>query len=131
MGCWLDTQSVKNVLTAPDINAYLTNGATQTLANSTLQDVQNNYISILTGSGYLSNDQFDSNITNIKNLKDPTAQINAIVAILDKVFFNQKAELLLLRGNAYAQLATLTSPRNLNANNGPSGRKLKQHHLEQ
>ena len=63
--CWLDTQSVTNAINSPDIAPYLANGTTQTLANATLQSLESNYATILTGSGYLTNDQFSSSVHTI------------------------------------------------------------------
>ena len=106
VGCWLDQQSVNQTLNAPDIGAYLSNGTTQTIGAVTLSSIQNNVMGILSGSQYLSNQQFESNVTAILSEKDPQTQINMINAIINNVFFNtQKGYLLLLRGQAYSKLA--------------------------
>jgi hypothetical protein len=102
----LNTQNVANIINSPDIAAYLSNGTTQNLGNATLQSVENNYASILSGTGFLNNDQFVSNITAIQAQTTPQDQINSIQNVLGQVFYNnQKAYLLFLRGEAYKQLA--------------------------
>ncbi len=106
VGCWLDTKSVKNVLTSPDIGSYVASGTTSTVGQNTLQSVQDAYLSILSGSNYLTNDQFDSAVKGINSEPDPQKKIDDVNKIIDRVFYNnQKGELLLLRGNAYAELA--------------------------
>ena len=104
--CWLDTQSVANVINSPDIAAYLNNGTTQNLGNSTLQSVENSYNSILQGSGYLSNDQYSGALQTIQGETNPNDRINSIQNIINQVFYNnQKGYLYFLRGEAYKQLA--------------------------
>ncbi|MCL5730219.1 MAG: transglycosylase SLT domain-containing protein, partial [Candidatus Pacearchaeota archaeon] len=107
LSCWLDTQSVKNAINAPDLASYLANGTTQNLGNATLQSLQSSYLSVLLSqSGYLSNDQFTSSIQDIQSQTDLTQKINTINNVINKVFYNnQKAYLLFLRGLAYGQLA--------------------------
>ncbi len=107
VGCWLDTQSVNKAINSPDIVKYLQTGSTTTLQNSTLQGLNKVYQSILLDSGkYLTDSQFDSNVSSILSESDSKKQISAINAILDKAFYNnQKGELYLLRGNAYSKIA--------------------------
>ncbi len=107
MDCWLDTQSVKNAINSPDIAAYLSNGTTTTLQNSTLQSLNEAYQSLLLNSSkYLTSSQFDSNVSSVSKESDPNKRISDINSLLDKVFYNnQKGELYFLRGNAYAQIA--------------------------
>ena len=103
--CWLDTQSVTNAINSPDIAAYLNNGTTQNLGNATLQSLESNYNTILQSSGYLSNDQYSSNLETIQK-QQPADQINSIQNIINQVFYNnQKGYLYLLQGEAYRQLA--------------------------
>lgn len=91
-GCWLDTQSVKNVI--KDTN----------LENQTLKDVSQNYIDVLnqeTGAV-----DFEQLRKSVEEEKDNTAKINLINDNINKIFFNnQKGYLTLLRADAYAGLA--------------------------
>ncbi len=107
MGCWLDTQSVQNAINSPDIAAYLSNGTTTTLQNSTLSSINSAYQNLLLDSGqYLTSGQFDNNVTAILKESDLNKRINEINSVFNKVFYNnQKGELYLLRGNAYFQIA--------------------------
>ena len=61
---------------------------------------------LLNQSNYLSSSDFDSKVQTIKSQINPNDQITSIQAIINQVFYNnQKAELLLLRGEAYGNLA--------------------------
>lgn len=101
MKCWLDTQSVEDVI------------ITTTVEGETLEDVTDSYLDILQNEeGYLSEEQFESNVTKIKKEDDPSKRINLINGILEKVFLNnEKAELLLLRGNAYYEIMRIVLSR--------------------
>ena len=105
--CWLDTKNIKDILNSPDLVAYLTNGTTTTLANTTLSNVQDNYLNILLGTGYLSEDQFVIAVKNITSENNPNNRLNLISDIMNKIFYNnEKAYLFLLKGDAYRELAT-------------------------
>lgn len=115
--CWLDTKNIKDILDSPDLAAYLSNGTTTTLANTTLDSIRDNYLSVLLGTGYLNEDKFVSAVKEIKS-KGPNDRLNLISDIMDKIFYNnQKAYLFLLRGDAYRELAI----QNLPQNQGTSG----------
>ncbi len=96
MGCWIDTQSVSNVI------------GTTPLANETLNQIQQNYLSILSNTtGTLSADQFSSVVQQIQAESDNPTKISLINNAMGQVFWSsQKAELLYLRGNAYAAIFT-------------------------
>lgn len=105
--CWLDTKNIKDILNSPDLAAYLSNGTTTTLANTTLNNVRDNYLSILLGTGYLDEDKFTSAIKEILSKSNPNDRLSLISNITDKIFYNnEKAYLLLLKGDAYKELAT-------------------------
>lgn len=93
--CWLDQQSVKKVIDFENIEAEVLNVTNY------------NYQNILRGEwGYLTGDNFTSSLKEIDNAETNLEKINLINEIIDKVFFNnQKASLLYLRGNAYAEIA--------------------------
>jgi hypothetical protein len=95
--CWIDTDSIKEVLTFSN------------LENGTLNTVSQNYNDILANEyGYLTSEEFDSAIADIENKNGSSEKVNAITLIINKVFLNsQKAKLLFLRGNAYADLLSL------------------------
>ncbi len=108
MKCWLDKKSVEDVIDAPDIAKYLTNGTIQTLDEAVLQEVEDNYMNILIEEGkYLEAEEFGEKIEEIgEPEKNPKQKIRIISDIINKVFFNQqKAYLHFLRGRAYARLA--------------------------
>ncbi len=94
MKCWLDTQSVEDVI------------ETTTVEEETLNEVSQNYLKILENeSGYLSEEQFSSNVQDIEKETDQSDKINMINNIFEKIFWSgEKAQLLYLRGNAYTEL---------------------------
>ncbi len=96
--CWIDTQSVKDVIKFRNIE------------NETLSTLTDNSLKLFGEEGkYLKAGEFSNKITEIikeKGSKKPEEKINLINLIYDKVFFNnQKAQLLYLRGKAYSELA--------------------------
>jgi hypothetical protein len=92
--CWIDTNSIKEVLSFTD------------LENSTISSLSENYAGILSNEyGYLTGEQFDSAVKEIKSTSSPSERVSLVNEIIEKVFLNnEKAELLLLRGNAYGEL---------------------------
>jgi hypothetical protein len=92
--CWIDTESIKEVIKS----TYL--------ENSTIGSLSDYYEDILSNEyDYLTEEEFDSALTDIKKEKDPSERIGIIDKIIEKVFLNnEKANLLLLRGNAYEEL---------------------------
>jgi len=95
MKCWLDTKSVKNAVEF-DVSA-----------EDVLEEQSKQNLEILMSEGnYSTWEQVSSKIDEIKKESTLENKIELIDEIFDKVFWNdQKAELLLLRGNAYAMLA--------------------------
>lgn len=97
--CWLDTDSVKNVIKNANI------------LNQTLKTVGSQYVQALQSQGqYLDTNAFESLNTQIKGFQGQNQNsqiINIISQNIDKIFLNnQKAFFYLLRGNAYGSLAT-------------------------
>ncbi|VVB83430.1 Uncharacterised protein [uncultured archaeon] len=92
--CWIDTESIKEVIKSTAIE------------NSTLSSLTTSYSNILTNeNGYLTTEQFNSNITNIKNEKELSKKVSLINEVIEKVYLsNQKVQLLFLRGSAYNEL---------------------------
>jgi hypothetical protein len=92
--CWIDTDSIKEVIKS----TYL--------QNQTISSISDYYTDILSNQyGYLTEEEFNSAVSDIKNEKDASERISLINTIIDKVFLNnEKANLLLLRGNAYSEL---------------------------
>ena len=103
--CWIDTQSVANVIKSTSIQ------------NSTLSSLSSSEAAILANqNGYLTKPQFATDVTTITQEPDAGRKITLINNIIDITFWsNQKAQLLLLRGDAYSTLfatifATLPKP---------------------
>ncbi len=92
--CWLDTESVKNVIQGTAIEG------------DTLSNVTSNYLNVLKNQeGYLSESQFSSAVQEIEGKTESLDKIDIINNIIEKVFYsNEKSKLLLLRGDAYAAL---------------------------
>jgi len=103
--CWIDTQSVANVIKST------------TIENATLNSLSASEMAILANqNGYLTKPQFSSAVQSIIDEKDSGRKITLINNIFDKAFWsNEKSHLLLLRGDAYSVLfrtifATLPKP---------------------
>lgn len=94
--CWLDTQSVKDVI------------KTTTVEGDALEDITKSYLNVLLNEGnYISKQEFNSTIKAIESEKDSGRKITLIDNIFDRVFWNnEKAMLILLKGNAFADLLT-------------------------
>lgn len=96
VGCWIDTVSVKNAITALNLQQQ----ALDTITGSTMQYLNGNYMTA---------DQFNAKINDINAIGVTNQQkIDMITAIFnqDQAFYNnQKAQLFLLRGESYARLA--------------------------
>ena len=94
--CWLDTQSVKNVI------------QNQNIQNATLQSVSSQYLQTLQSSGtYLDPAGFSAVLSEMDSIKGQDSQIiTSTTGNLSLVSLNnQKAELYYRRGNAYSNLA--------------------------
>ena len=93
--CWLDSQSVKNAIDFRNLEENVLN-----VTNANAQSI------LRSEGGYLTEEDFKSEIEKIRNTNLNVNKINLINEIIDKVFFNsEKASLLYLRGNAYAGIA--------------------------
>lgn len=102
--CWLDGNSVENVIDSPDIATYLKDKKIASLADNALKEAQDNYYNILQGDDYLNENKFNSILSNISKA-DNKGKIKIIDKIMGDVFFNyQKAHFYLLRGTAYKDL---------------------------
>jgi hypothetical protein len=93
--CWLDTESVENVIDY------------KTTENQVLEKVNENYQEVLKQEGrYLREDEMSGEIEKIKLEDSKDKRLELINSVMGKAFFNsQKSELILLRGNTYAELA--------------------------
>lgn len=92
--CWLDSNSVKE-----NINIKY-------IQNEVLNQTNAEYMKILQEGGYLDENKFKDIVIKIKNEKNSKEKIKLIENNLDKVFFSkQKAQLILLKGGAYSNLA--------------------------
>ncbi len=90
--CWLDTDSLKDII------------KNQNILNETIESITNDSLSVLLSEGNYITD-FDSLLNEIEKLDD-NAKIEKINDVYSRVFYSaQKARLLLIRGNAYANLA--------------------------
>ncbi|MBU2523186.1 MAG: hypothetical protein KKE23_02760, partial [Nanoarchaeota archaeon] len=93
IGCWIDTKSVRDVI------------KTMSIEESALGEVGEGYLDYLSEE-YLSAENFNSKIEEIKKETSDTERIELINSIFDKVFFNnQKAQLFFWRGKAYSNIA--------------------------
>jgi len=93
IGCWIDTESVKNVI------------RTMNIEENALKEVSKDYVGYLS-KDYLNEESFNSKIDEIKKETSDTRRIELIGEILNKVFFNnQKAQLFFWRGKSYSNLA--------------------------
>ncbi len=102
--CWLDTNSVKDVINSPDIATLLTEGESTNIRNTTLNEIYGNYLNVLEQSGYYVD--FNKALGEIEAEKNLLKRISIIDGVLNKVRFSgEKAKLFLLRGQAYAKLA--------------------------
>jgi len=92
--CWLDTESVKDVIKGT------------TIEGDALDEVTQNYMEVLLNEGnYLSEKDFSSAIQEIEIEKDNSKKLNLISNIFGNVFWStEKVQLIFLRGNAYAEL---------------------------
>ena len=93
--CWLDTDSVKDVIKNANIE------------NQILGEIENPILAALKAEGnYMDNDAFDSFKKELEGLSDPET-VSKINENIGKVYQNdQKAYLYLKRGNIYKNLAT-------------------------
>ncbi len=93
--CWLDTESVRDVIRATDVE------------NQVLGEVTDNYVEKLIKEGDFIDKQDAKNlIEEVETLNDNSEKIEKIDTDLLRIFHNnQRAYLHLLRGNAYQGLA--------------------------
>ncbi len=98
--CWIDTQSVENVI------------KTTTIQNATLDSLSQNYGEILANqNGYMTDDQFSSALQQINDEQNASDKITLVNQIIGKVFLDtQKVQLYYIRGNAYADIARIIFP---------------------
>lgn len=98
--CWIDTRSVETAL-----------GNAEGLKNATIGDLRNSDIDKILNEGIASGDyiDFEKVMEEIKLLKTPEEKVNFIDDnLISKAFFgNQKVTLLLIRGQAYGELARI------------------------
>ncbi len=95
MKCWLDTKSIKDAIELEGVE------------EEALDTVTKSYMDILREEGdYLSEKEFEKKLEEIEEEENSEEKIKLVEEILDRVFLNNKrAYLLLLRGNAYGDLA--------------------------
>jgi hypothetical protein len=99
MRCWLDTDSIENSINGVGIKEDLLNEM-----NQHAQEVLENK------GNYLNDGEINSKIKEIKNTNDDKTKIELINGIINRVFFNNhKAQLYLLRGGAYGELAKVSN----------------------
>ncbi len=92
--CWLDTESVKDVIKSTTVEA------------DALGEATNNYLEVLQNQeGYLSKEQVSSAVSEIEKEADKSKKVTLISNIYEKVFWNsQKALLLDLRADTYVEI---------------------------
>lgn len=93
--CWIDTDTVKAAI------------KTLNIEEAALNDTAESYLESLLESGqYINTASYTSKVSLIKNETNMLTRISLINEIINKVFYsNQKANLFLLRGEAYSSLA--------------------------
>ena len=92
--CWIDMESVEDAIEFVNIEESVVSSLEEQLAI------------LATEGDYITDEEFKSKLEEFEGLTDTDEKLNLIEEIYDKVFYNkQKAKLLLLRGNVYAQLA--------------------------
>lgn len=91
--CYLDRNSVKEIIKST------------TIENETISSVQNNVVEkMLKEGGYIQN--FEKLLNELNKLTATEKTLNINKGLIDRAFLNnQKARLLLLRGDAFAELA--------------------------
>ena len=93
--CWIDTENIKEIIKTANVS----DDALESVTQSQLDILRNR-------EGYLTEEEFKSKVEKINDEKDDAKKLTLIAKIFDKVFLNkEKADLFLLRGNAYAELA--------------------------
>ena len=94
--CWIDTDSLENAITSSSIQG------------DTLEEITSNYLEqLINESGYLTDEQYSSVLEEIEEMDYPE-QITSTTNVLSKLFWSyQKAKMIYLRGNAYAELFRL------------------------
>ncbi|MFA6974228.1 MAG: hypothetical protein WC238_05885 [Parcubacteria group bacterium] len=94
--CYIDTESIKDAIISKNIT------------DETLTELSKNYLDILGQENQiLSDDEFSGKVEEIKKANE-TKKISLVNGIIERVYMNsQKAYLLLLRRNAYSNLAKL------------------------
>ncbi|MBI5377786.1 MAG: hypothetical protein HZA82_04100, partial [Thaumarchaeota archaeon] len=93
--CWLDSQSVADVIHATNLREGVLNNT-----------AQNQLEILMKENGYISDTDYTNLLDKLKQTKDPNEKIKTVNENLPKVFLsNRKAALNLIRGDAYADLA--------------------------
>ena len=92
--CWIDTNSVKTAITSTEVEG------------NSLKTVTDNQLKILMEEGnYLSDNDFTTLVSELESATNEE-RISKVTAVYDKLLFSsQKAYVLLVRGNAYSNLA--------------------------
>ncbi|MCR4327104.1 MAG: transglycosylase SLT domain-containing protein [Nanoarchaeota archaeon] len=94
--CWIDKESIAKTMNTEWITYENT---LESLTETLVENLKNQ-------KGMLNNDEFDAILYNITNEESPIKRISLIESIYNRVFENnKKGYLLLLEGNAYAELA--------------------------
>lgn len=92
--CWLDTESVEDVIKNSNIEG------------EALQEVSDRQQELLSEKGFLTSEEFSSEVDNIEDEEELDERLEKINDIMDEVFYNaHKAYSFLLRGNVYKELA--------------------------
>ena len=94
MKCWIDTESIQNAIKST------------TVANATINSLSSSYLdTLINQSGYLTADGFSSVLNEVESEDNSATKITIIDSVIGKVFLsNQRAALLLIRGDAYADI---------------------------
>ncbi len=110
--CWLDRNSVKDVINSPDLATYfetggIKNGTVTNLQDTTLDEISEKYNKFLEESGeYWSEAEFQNAVNKIDDEGNKRKIIDLATKALEKVIFSKhKAKLYLLRGRAYVPFA--------------------------
>ncbi len=107
--CWIDTESVKDVIDSPEIMKYIKEGKIETIEEAVLKDVTQNYLNVLMNRDeYISEKDFKAAVREIEKPEiSLEKKIELVNKVIENVFYNhQKAYLLLLRGRSFGGLAS-------------------------
>ena len=90
MKCWLDKQSVKDIIDSPDIIKFLTNGTTQNLQDTALEEIANKYLEHFNASEYSSNIKAEVDKIKEEKIEDEAGlreRIKQINILFEKAYF--------------------------------------------